>query len=441
MMEAAWFLGVASIGALIGCGTGLFPGLHVNTLAVILLAASPVAFGGLIAMGVPPTLATWLVAALVLSISVSHTFVNILPATYLGAPDESTALSVLPAHKMLLRGHGYRAVRISAFASFWALAASLAGLVLVHWLLVGPPRLWDEIRAFTPIALVLLSAHLVTRERSAIGPPEWGPWFRRGAAVWCALALFLASGVYGLLAFRLTYHSWVPLPASPLLPMLGGMFGAATLLEALSQRNRVPHQFLKMTDDALTKRGASAALSVGVVAGFCMSLFPGLTNASATAVAGAARRSTDAEILVSLGAVNTSNAVFNLLALYAFDRARSGAVVAMQELVPVETWATAMPQTLAWFLFAALASAAVSLGATLWMGRALSRRVHRVPYQPMVLAVLVYVCLVALVFSGWWGLAVFGVGAALGMIPVRLGLQRTHLTGVLLVPILAYFWA
>jgi TctA family transporter len=32
------------------------------------------------------------------------------------------------------------------------------------------------------------------------------------------------------------------------------------------------------------------------------------------------------------------------------------------------------------------------------------------------------------------------VGTALGVAPVRLGLRRVPLTGVLLVPILAYFW-
>ncbi|HEX9816500.1 MAG TPA: tripartite tricarboxylate transporter permease, partial [Candidatus Thermoplasmatota archaeon] len=106
-------LAVATIGSLVGCFTGLLPSLHVNTLAVLLLASAPLMNAAFQASGFSAQPA-FLVACLILAISVAHTFVNIIPATYLGAPDESTALSVLPGHQMLLRGTGYRAVQLSA---------------------------------------------------------------------------------------------------------------------------------------------------------------------------------------------------------------------------------------------------------------------------------------------------------------------------------------
>jgi len=430
-------LAAAILGALVGCLTGLLPGLHVNTLSVVLLAFAPLGYGAMSAIGVASDLVPITLAALLLGITISHTFVNIIPATYLGAPDESTALSILPAHRLLLRGDGYRAVAISAYASYGAVALSLVCFWPAEWVLV---RAAPAIKAATPALLVLLVAFLVHREPGRLGPEAWPAAMRRFLARMAAFDLFLAAGLFGLVSFQLNYRALVPLPPSPLLPALGGLFGAATLLEALAQHARVPHQFLRMGQGRVAPAGAAASLAAGVAAGAGMSLFPGLTNATATAVATAARKGTDEEVLVSLGAVNTANAVFNLLVLALFDHARSGAVVALRELLPVESWTGPVPAQLVWFLFATLAGAFVSLVATLALGRWAARRIHAVPYRRLVVGVLVYVTLVAWLFTGWTGLAVFAVGTALGLLTVRLGLQRTHLTGVLLVPVLGYFW-
>lgn len=437
MTDPILLLAAALAGALLGSATGLLPGLHVNTLSVVLLALAPAAYAGLAALGAAADAVPLAVAALLLGITVSHTFVNIVPATYLGAPDESTALSVLPAHRLLLRGDGYRAVALSAYASYGAVAVSLLAFWPAHWLLLHGA---GHLREATPVLLALLVLFLVLREPARIGPPEWSAPLRQTLARLAALSLFLTAGIYGLLAFHLPYHAFVPLPPSPLLPALGGLFGAATLLEALAHHARVPHQFLRIGVGRLAPSGAAASLASGVAAGAGMSLFPGLTNATATAVATAMRKGTDEEILVSLGAVNTANAVFNLLVLALFDHARSGAVVALRDLLPIEPWTRSAPAQLAWFLFAVLAAAFVSLVATLALGRWAARRIHTVPYRGLVVGVLVYVVLIVVLFSGLMGLLVFVVGTALGLLTVRLGLQRTHLTGVLLVPVLSYLW-
>ncbi len=440
MIEPVVLLVAALVGALLGCATGLLPGLHVNTLAVVLVATAPAWDALAVGLGIEPTFAPFAVAALILAITVSHTFVNIVPATFLGAPDEQTALTILPAHKFLRQGRGFRAVQINAYGSFFALVASLLLFWPAKWLLVGPVDAWNHVREAMPWLLVLLAVFLVWREPACLGPEAWPRAYRCALARLTALALFLATGLYGLFGFRLSYQALVPLPPSPLLPMLSGLFGAATLIEALAESTKIPHQFVRLGSDDLTRRGAAASLGCGVAAGAGMSLFPGLTNSTATAVATAMRRGTDAETLLSLGAVNTANAIFNLLVLYLFDRARSGSVVAIEALVPLEPWQGTMPVSLVWMLFVALAAGTLSLAATLALGRWAARGIHAVPYRPLVWSVLVYLVAIVVLFSGWTGALVFAVGASLGSVPVRLGLQRSPLTGVLLVPVLGYLW-
>lgn len=426
------------LGAILGCATGLLPSLHVNTLAVLLVALAPAINGTATHLGLSPDQADLVTMALILAISISHTFVNIIPATYLGAPDEDTALTVLPAHRLLLRGYGYRAIRLNAYASFYAVLASLLLIWPAKWILAAPLNGYRLLERFLVPLLLLLAFFLVLREPAQLGPESWTPRRRRRVARLAALGLFLATGVYGLLLFRLPYAGWLPLPPSPLLPALGGLFGAATLVEALAAPTRIPHQYLDLHDHDVTIRDATGSLAAGVGAGASMSLLPGLTNATATAVAALLRRGNDASILITLGAVNTANAVFNLIVLYLFARTRSGAVVAVQQLLPIDSWTHTFPAQLASLLQVVLAAAALSLVLTLLLGRLLARRIHVIPYRGLVVTVLAYLVITVVVFTGFTGLLVFVTGCALGWLPIRLGLQRTHLTGVLLVPVLVY---
>ena len=81
------------IGILIGIFTGLCPGIHVNMVSVILITLSPVL------LTIAPPLA---LAAFIISLGITHSFLDTIPSIFLGAPDEDKVFSVLPGHKMLL---------------------------------------------------------------------------------------------------------------------------------------------------------------------------------------------------------------------------------------------------------------------------------------------------------------------------------------------------
>lgn len=429
---------VALVGALAGCLTGLLPSLHVNTLAVLLLALAPLLSHALPALGLGAFPPAFYLAAFILAVSIAHTYVNAIPATFLGAPDESNALSVLPAHKMLLRGTGYRAVELSALSSQWAVLASLALAFPFKWLLGEPVGLFEWVRSHLFWLVLVLAVALVVTEPAGLGPDAWPAARRRLLARAVAVALLLATSIYGLLINRIPYQSLAPIPPSPLLPALSGMFGAATILAALTLPPKLPHQFLLSRHQDLTLGGGAAALGAGLAAGATMSVLPGLTNASASALATVLRKGTDEETIVNLSAVNTANAVFNLAVLYLYLRTRSGAVVAMAELVPVVAWTGRIPTDLAWFGFIAAVSGTAALLLTLLLGRLLARRIHVLPYRGLLLGVLVYMTLTVAVFNGPGGILSFATATAIGLVPVRLGLRRTALTGVLLGPVLVY---
>ena len=158
----------AVLGSLLGMGSGLVPGMHVNTLALLLLAVSSPLLGGIAfscsGFGVGPELAPLLLSVLIISASVTHSFVDFLPSLFLGIPDESKVLSVLPAHRLLLAGQGGPALVCAATGSLiGATVALLLAIPLQLFMLSAWGCEW-AIELACPYFLVLVAVILIASE-------------------------------------------------------------------------------------------------------------------------------------------------------------------------------------------------------------------------------------------------------------------------------------
>jgi putative membrane protein len=154
-----------------------------------------------------------------------------------------------------------------------------------------------------------------------------------------------------------------------------------------------------------------------------------------------ARRESDRrQMLVTLSAVNTASAFFVIVVLFLIARARSGVALAVSELLPIEPWTSLMmPVGLVYFLIALLLSGVVSFFLVLRIGKMFARSFARVPYTLLISMTLMFMVVLVFLFTGIWGLLVFGVAVCIGLIPVLWGVRRSHCMGVLLVPVILYF--
>ena len=53
--------------------------------------------------------------------AITHTFIDFIPSIFLGAPDEDSVLSILPGHKLLLKGYAYTGIILTLYGSATAL--------------------------------------------------------------------------------------------------------------------------------------------------------------------------------------------------------------------------------------------------------------------------------------------------------------------------------
>ena len=131
------------LGVFTGIATGLLPGLHVNNIALILLSLSGAiiaGFGFLFEYGITREFILVLICVFIISTSISHTFHDVIPSTFLGAPDGDMALSVLPAHSLLLEGKGYEAVALSAMGSYGAILFCFLLILPIRFIIGNPLR-------------------------------------------------------------------------------------------------------------------------------------------------------------------------------------------------------------------------------------------------------------------------------------------------------------
>jgi len=170
-------------------------------------------------------------------------------------------------------------------------------------------------------------------------------------------------------------------------------------------------------------------LTVGSLAGAVVGYLPGVSSAIAATVALSATpgRYGARGFLVTTSGVNTSNAVFALFALVALGSPRTGVLVAFEE-----SGATVdLPLLLTSVALASVAGFLLVLA----LGDRYLDRVGRLDPRGLSLAVLGLLVVLSGLFAGWVGLVLFAVATLVGLLPVRLGVKRAHLMGVLLVPL------
>lgn len=386
------------IGILAGIITGLTPGIHTNLVAVLLLSLSSF----LLQITSPLILIVFII-----SMSITHTFFNAIPAIYLGAPEsDEDALSVLPGHRMLLQGKGYEALALTITGGIFALTI---GILVTPLIIKVIPAAYNYIQSYIGYILLVASAFLI---------------FRDNKRFW-ALAIFLLSGCFGIAVLNINLKN-------PLFPLLSSLFGTAGILISLNDKVKIPKQ--EITFPKIFTKETYKAMSSGTIVGTFTSMLPGLGPAQAAIIGSQLVKLKDSGFLILVGALDTLNMVMSFVALYTIEKARNGSVITISKLLPKMTL-----ENLVFFLIIALISGLISSYLCMKTAKKVSDYITKINYQKLSLAIIILIIIMTLFLSGPLGLFVLFIGSFIGMLPPLLGLGRNHLMGCLLLPVILFF--
>ena len=391
---------LALLGVVVGVATGLTPGLHVNTVSLLGL-------GVYSQLGFDPLQ----FSVFMVSMSVTHAFLDYIPSIFLGVPEEETALSVLPAHQLVLSGRAVEAVKLTCYGSILGVGFSVA---LLPAALLVLPAVYHWLRPFVVYLISAAALALILRERGLQGK-------------FLALLAFALSGVLGLLTLNMPGIS----ATHVLFPVFAGLFGISSILHSLSERrNMVPQEpYGRVRVDGEVLGGGFFGALGGMVVGILPAMSPSQVGILISPVFGSTQRG----FLVSISAISSSDAIYSLVSTYTIQNPRSGVAVFVSRILDVD-----LPTVLLFigvFCFATFAAAAIQIR----VGMLAARHVTRIDYKLLSTLTLVLVASLLLALTGPVGLLVALASTAIGLLPILSGVSRTHLMGVLMVPTILYF--
>lgn len=389
------------LGVFAGTITGLIPGIHVNLVSVFLVTISPF----LLRLTAPITLACFII-----SMATVHTFLDAIPAIFLGAPDASTSLNVLPGHKFLEKGRGYEAVKLTLTGSLLSLIITA---MLVPIAIFFVPIAYPWIRYNLSVILVIVMAFMIAKEPS-LNKKFWG------------FILLLLAGALGLVVLNM--HNL----KNPLFPMLSGFFGIPLLILALYNKTIVPEQTTECFD--VSWKQSFKAVFAAVISGCATATVPGVGAATAALIASQFFRKSLHTLMIVLGGVTTTNFVFSLATLFAVDKARNGAIVAVLDIVSVLRMEHA-------FLFIACILSAGGIAAILGIviAKSFAMYVTEIRYDKLCVVIICFIASMSYVLSGAIGLLVLITSTGLGISISLLGVKRSIGMGCLMIPVVMYF--
>jgi putative membrane protein len=324
----------------------------------------------------------------------SYAFSSLFPAILLGVPNEETALTVLPGHRMVIEGNAYSAIIISLIGGLFVLLFSIPFLI---FFLNSLPAVYPSIQKAIPYILILVLLLMILSDKKQ------------------AVIVIVLSSALGFLTFQFNL----------LLPLLTGFFGLSTLLFSLMNKTAVPPQILKFN----SKMSLSRLSFISFVSCFFSSIFgfiPAVSSSIVGTIASYIRKFSSEEFLVLLSSTNVVYMVYSFFALFLIQKTRSGSAVFLSQIFESES--------IFFVLGIILVSACLSFILCIGLAKPIVRLYKTIDYRKLSIVSVFLIVLVNFLLAGLFGLAVLLASTSMGLLANSLGVKRINCMAALIVP-------
>ncbi len=382
-----------SLGILFGIITGLIPGIHINLISSLILLLSPFFL---------KIIKVEFIAIFIISMSITHTFLDSIPSIFLGAPDESNCLIVLPGHKKLLEGKGKEAIVMTLIGSLGALVfcTSLSPL-LTHITKLIYPIIKDKIY----ILIIIAISFLILTSKNKLS----------------SIFIFIISGYLGFVSLNSLSKGNV------LFPLLTGFFGLSNLLLSLKDNNEIPKQ-IKSNKYEIKKILQPILLST--IFGYIASFLPGLgsSHAAIYATKFMKEKSTDSFLILS-GGINTVNMNLSLITFYLFTKARNGSITTIIKLMESLTI-----NNFILFFIITIISGSIAFLIGLNITEKISKIITKINYTKLTLTIILLIIILTPILSGIKGIMILIISTSIGILASQKEVAKNNCLGCLIIP-------
>ncbi|MEM4755990.1 MAG: tripartite tricarboxylate transporter permease [Candidatus Woesearchaeota archaeon] len=380
------------LGVVAGTFTGITPGIHINLVAALVATLYP---------ALATTIPLLYVLVAILSMAITHTFLDALPSVYLGAPSEAMAMTALPAHQLLLEGKGHEALLLCIWGSLCSLLAVLILFFpltsIIVWIYLG--------KAYFKYLILILVLWLIISEKNKFA----------------AFLVFLGSGLLGIALLNTANE--------PFYLLFTGFFGIGMLLTSISN---IPKQTSGEEKLPLKPKLTGYSMLAGIITG----LFPGTTNSTAAALFPIKEKRA---YLIFISGINTASMLVSFATLYTIAKTRNGIMIALQQMLASQNAALTLSTVLV-LLCSALCAGSIAVLVALGLSKKIAALFAVMDYQKVKWIVIGCLCLLALFFDKLLGLVGLGIATSISLFAQSYQVKRSLMLGCLLLPLLTYYF-
>ncbi|MEK6957445.1 MAG: tripartite tricarboxylate transporter permease [archaeon] len=376
-------------GTIAGIFTGLAPGIHANTIA-------------LVALSFPENRTTGF-AIFVVSMAITHSFLDAIPSILFGAPSSDMAESILPGHKMLLKGKAMEAIGHTIFGG---IATGTLVIILMPFMYSLITNYSQYFSTAIPAIILFVAIGMIFSEKN-----------RKETIATMAL-----SGILGIVVLSSAMQN-------PILPLVTGFFAVPSLLEAMAHKNGIPEQAKK-----LKARARTGAAALGALISAFVSLVPAIGPSQAAFIAKKLKgKLSSREYLTIIGGVNTGNLIASIVAFFTIEKTRTGMAVALKQIVHTDL------HTFLVLVAASVASLGIAAIAAQKISEVSIDAVQKINYPKASTAILAFLFLLSLWFSGIWGVVAMLSASCIAIAGIKAGIRRSNFMAFLIVPTLLIY--
>ena len=384
-------------GLILGLGSGLlsglFPGIHLNTISQWIVRLEP---------------SSELAAVFfIVAMNTMHTYCDFIPSILLGAPNESNYLTALPGHKLFLRGKALDAIEDSITG---ALIGTGIAILFIPVFLQITEQTKTMLPKLIPIVLILTTIGMIHSEKTT---------GRKIAAV----LVTILSATLGELAL----HGY----SDALFPLVTGFFGISTLSLSYFETHQPKPQRLRTTPMPIGKLFFPAVL--GSLGGSLVSLFPAIGPSQAAFTVSRLKKTSTRQFLVLLSSLSSASMIYSFVALFALNKARTGSAAALQSIT---TFSLFEFETSIGIILLCTGIAGIT---SLFLSRRLLSLIQSTDFRSITIGTIGLLLLLVFWWHGWNGLLLCLTATSIGILCPRLHIKRSHCMAFLVLPTLLYY--
>lgn len=369
------------IGIIIGAIAGIVPALHPNFISTLLLFQN---------------IEYDKKAILIVSVYAAHLVFSYIPSIFFGVPHESTAVSVLPGHRMVREGNGMLALKTMVVST---LVGAIASCLLIPVALEFYPFAYLFVKPYILHILLIASVIFIVKTKNPI----------------YSGLIFVASGILG----AYTLKTGMP---DVFLPLFSGLFAMGAIMNY--KKSEIPVQ-----KDVGIGIGILKYTLLGVLLGGLANLIPAISSAAQVAALASLFTSFETPYyLATVAAINVGQFVFALASSVSIEKARHGVIVNLAQIVNIG-------ENMNMLIFYFLAGTALS-GLAVFLLRKKISVLANFDYSKFNKVLAVYLLLIIFMIDGLHGVGVFALASLIGYITIKLNVERTIMMGALILPIL-----